>query len=156
MPAAKLSRHLLLLLSVLGLAACTGDGRNEPLYALVDRTQRVVAVAGQSQLGGAPAGSEVQVVVGGREQTLMVAERVGTGPILRATPAPAPEMALASAELTPLPVTTAALPPPERTGSAQQARRAGQRGAVASEPGMNARTGRRAGPTSRAVSRSVM
>jgi len=185
-------------MAALGLTACAGDGRNEPLYALVDRTQRIVAVAGQSQLRGAPPGSEVQAVVGGQEQTLMVAERVGTGPILRAAPSraeswagrPAPMMPVTSTELAP--ITTAALPPPARGQQAHRAgsrrgaasepdtdpgasrpspttmaalpsseparptRRASSRRVVASEPGANTRTGRRAGPTSRAVSRSVM
>jgi len=181
-----------------GLAACAGDGRNEPLFALVDRTQRIVAVAGQSQLRGAPPGSEVQALVGGQEQTLLVAERVGMGPIQRAAPSrteswadgPAPMMPVTSTELAP--ITTAALSPPARGQQARRAgsrrgtasepdtdpgasqpsptttaalpaseparptRRASSRRTAASEPGINTRTGRRAGPTSRAVSRSVM
>jgi len=144
-------RPLLVSLGVLALSACAGEGRNEPVFALVDRTQRIVAVAGQSQLGGAPSGSEVRAVVDGREQTLMVAERVGTGPTMRATPVAAVPV-MASVEIS-QPVTSAALPSPE---PAQQARRSASRRVVASEPGVNTRTGRRAGPTSRAISRSVM
>jgi len=198
MQSVNLFRPLLVLMGALGLTACAGDGRNEPLYALVDRTQRIVAVAGQSQLRGAPPGSEVQAVVGGQEQTLMVAERVGTGPILRAAPSraetwadgPAPMMPVTGTELAP--VTTADLSPPARGQQARRAgsrrgaasepvmasgasqpsptttaalpsseptrptRRASSRRTAASEPGANTRTGRRAGPTSRAVSRSVM
>jgi len=163
MRSVKLFRNFLVLLGGLGVSACAGDGRNEPLYALVDSTQRIVAVAGQSQLRGAPPGSGVQAVVGGQEQILMVGERLGTGPILRATPAarppvesfaagPAAMLPMTSVELAPLspPVRTAALPAPE------PARRAGSRRVVASEPGSNTRTGRRANPTARSVSRSVM
>ena len=128
----------------------------------------------------------------------MVAERVGTGPILRAGPSrtetwadgPAPMMPVTGTELAP--VTMAPLSPPVRGQQARRAgsrrgaasepntdqgasqpsltetaalpssdpawptRRAGSRRTVASEPGANTRTGRRAGPTSRAVSRSVM
>jgi hypothetical protein len=143
-------------LLALGLAGCAGLGGEEPLYVLRDSLGRSVALAGSSQLDNAAPGSMVRANIGGQEQELMVGERVGRGPVL----APRPADPVPVAEPPPLPgaaapesITSTPLeaPPP---GEVAATPAAGRRQAV-SETGAN-RSGRRRGPTSRAVSRSVM
>lgn len=146
-----------LCLLALGLAGCGRLGGEEPLYVLRDSLGRSVALAGSSQLGGVAPGSVVRVPLDGLDQDLMVGERVGQGPILAARPADAPPPnavqslapeavsvgadAMPSDPAAPVPVTTS--------------RGARGTGAAAREAGANP-SGRRRGPSSRAVARSVM
>jgi hypothetical protein len=146
----------LAVLAGLGLSACGGMGGQEPLYALVDGLGRPVAVAGASQLGNVAPGTAVRANIGGVERDLMVAERVGMGPVV-AQPAPAPPVLTAS-PLPPAVAATQAEPAPTPAGTRagrRAATRAGAGQAVAAETGAN-RPRRNRLPPARSVSRSVM
>lgn len=97
--------RLLALSALLGTAACAGPHGEEPLYVLRDSMGRSVAMAGASQLGGAAPGTMLRANLDGREQSVMVGERVGLGPRLAAASAP-----VAPAPLAPAPE-AAVLPP---------------------------------------------
>lgn len=148
---ARMTRWMPLL--ALSLAACGGLGVEEPLYVLRDSLGRSVALAGRSQLAEAAPGSMIRASIGGQEQELMVGERVGFGPVLAmrqgAMAEPPPPSSAAAPDL----ITSTRLEAPP-LGEAAGSPAAGARQAV-SETGANP-SGRRRGPSSRAVSRSVM
>ncbi|MBS7789703.1 hypothetical protein KTR66_06845 [Roseococcus sp. SDR] len=170
--------RLLALSALLVSTACAGHYGEEPLYVLRDSMGRSVAMAGASQLGGAAPGTRLNVNLGGVEQSVMVGERVGLGPVIRsgtagaspvqaADASPAQSLPPASPEATaPAPalppvaelpimsgVTSAPLDPPSAApAGGTAANRRAQRAVAAGENP----TGRRRGPPPRSVSRSVM
>jgi len=147
----RMAGRLSLVAALGGLAACAGPMGEEPLYVLRDSLGRSVAMAGQSQLGNAAPGTMVRANIAGREQDVMVAERVGMGAVLQAAP-PADAPPVTSAMLEAPPLAETAPPAAAPTGDRRQGRAAR---ASAVESGATT-TGRRRGPPPRAVSRSVM
>jgi hypothetical protein len=146
----RTARNISLGAAALGLAGCAGVGGEEPLYVLRDSLGRSVAMAGQSQLGNAAPGSMVRANISGLEQDVMVGERIGMGPVMQARPAGEP---MPSAPEPPALAVAAPVTESVATPARSSTRRA--RGTSVTETGANP-SGRRRGPTSRAVSRSVM
>ena len=144
------------MIAALGLAACSGAGSQEQVFALLDRSGQPVALASQSQVGNLARGSMVTARVEGREQTLMVGDAMGMRPMTGISapmatmgmqaPSPAPAVMAA-----PLPPAEAATRPARRLRLARSAAQPSGSDATGATP-----TGRARLPTSRAVSRSVM